>query len=102
MSRRPTVAEDRPVRLDELVQAPPAWMTDALCTEDAYAHLDPFDAADAREFEQICTRCLVCPDCGAYADGLVIRAGVWGGKFRGGKRRPESAAPSQGPSIMDP
>lgn len=95
---RPLRRDAQPVdhaapRLAELVAEPPAWMADALCAEPCYADLDAFTGgATADAFiAAACAGCLVRPECAAYADELAIGIGVWGGRWRGPRKKKHAA-----------
>lgn len=87
-------ADHAPPRLSDLVAEPPAWMADALCAEPRFADLDPFKGGGKADafIAAACSGCLVRPECGAYADGLDLRDGVWGGAWRGPTKKKRAAA----------
>lgn len=54
----------------------PAWMADALCREHPELSWYPDRGKDVRPVKAVCERCLVRPECLAYADGFGIWAGT--------------------------
>lgn len=65
----------------ELLGDPQPWTRDALCVEPTYATVNFFPApgGPTGPAKAICGRCLVRPECLAYAVTHDIRDGVWGG-----------------------
>ena len=72
----------------------PAWMRDALCREPAYRDVEwfPGRGQPADEAQAICARCIVRPECLAYALTLDRDTpGIWAGTSSR-SRRPLRAA----------
>jgi WhiB family redox-sensing transcriptional regulator len=87
--------EDVPISLAELFDRP-AWMRDGLCREPAYADVDFFleRGGDSRPAKALCARCLVQPECLAYALDRPMwdDSGIWGGTSARERRRLRSTS----------
>lgn len=62
-----------------------SWRARALCRDGADAALW-FDKRRARQAAAICARCPVRRLCGDYATATGQQFGMWGGRFRDGRR----------------
>jgi len=75
--QRPSVELYDPIAM--LVEPPPAWHRDALCQEHPEIDWFPDQAGDLTPARAVCARCLVRPECLAYALESGEKHGVWGG-----------------------
>ncbi len=72
-------------QLADLLLSRPAWHADAACAEHPLRVMFPevrYGAPDTkavRRARQVCSGCLVQPECLRWAEQLQPSAGVWGG-----------------------
>jgi Transcription factor WhiB len=86
------VNRDSDTLLEWLGWQRPAWHRDAACKEHPELDWIVDKGVVLTKQRAICARCLVQPDCAAYAAADATLVGLWGGQTRRGRQQQRAQA----------